>query len=77
MPGKQRLLTTLEAPVYQALRRAAREDGVSLSQKARDLLREALETLEDTLLLQWAKKRERSFHPKKAISHKEIWGQRM
>jgi sigma54-dependent transcription regulator len=42
-----RISTVLERPIYDAVAMLAKRDGVSLSQKARDLLIEALELIED------------------------------
>jgi len=42
-----RISTVLERPIYEAVAMLAKRDGVSLSQKARDLLIEALELIED------------------------------
>lgn len=51
MPTKHpRVQVVLEKPVYDALSILAKEEGVSLSLKARDLIREALEHLEDLAL---------------------------
>ncbi len=74
MPTKQpRVNIVLERPLYEALSRFARRDGVSLSLKARDLLKSALETEEDAGLVRFAEKRERSFDRKKALTHRETW----
>lgn len=43
-----RISTVVERPIYKAVAMLAKQDGVSLSQKARDLLLEALELVEDT-----------------------------
>jgi hypothetical protein len=42
-----RISTVVERPIYEAVAMLAKKDGVSLSQKARDLLLEALELVED------------------------------
>ena len=42
-----RISTVVERPIYEAVAMLAKKDGVSLSQKARDLLLEALELSED------------------------------
>ncbi len=74
MPTKHpRLNVVLEPPLYQSIRRLASKDGVSLSLKARDLLRLALEYCED---LHWSKaadEREESLGKKKPLTHKEVW----
>ena len=63
----------LERPLFEALSRLARRDGTSLSLKARDLIRDALETYEDLALDRIAQERERTFDPAKALSHREVW----
>lgn len=63
----------LEEPVYEGLRRWAKRDGVSLSLKVRDLVKEALEAEEDRALVNLAKDREQSFDRKKAITHDLAW----
>lgn len=45
-----RLQILLEKPLYAAVAALAGEEGVSMSTKARDLIREALEHLEDVTL---------------------------
>jgi hypothetical protein len=69
-----RLNVVLEPPVYFMIVQMAKKEGVSLSLKARDLIKEALEFCEDRY---WARKvslRERTFKRNKALSHKKIWG---
>jgi len=70
---KPRLNVVLEAPLYEAISRLAQRDGVSLSLKARDLLRAALEVEDDVVLARFAEKRERSFDRKKALTHNQVW----
>jgi len=74
MPTKQpRVNVVLERPLYAALSRAAARDGVSLSLKARDLLKAALEIEEDVALARLAEERERSFHRRKPLTHSQAW----
>lgn len=68
-----RLNVVLESPLYLALKRVARKEGVSLSLKARDLIREALETYEDLYWTKVAASRERSLRRKSALTHKQVW----
>jgi transcriptional antiterminator Rof (Rho-off) len=63
----------LERPLYDALGRLARREGASLSTKARDLLREALETYEDLALARIAEERERTFDRAASLTHDEVW----
>ena len=60
--------------MYFAIVDMAKRDGVSLSLKARDLIKEALEFCEDGFWVKEAKKRERTFSRKRALSHKKVWG---
>jgi predicted nuclease with RNAse H fold len=72
MPAKNpRLNIVLEEPIYEALERIARRDGASLSQKARDLLLEAMEAQEDLALAAAAAAREATFERGKALSHEQ------
>ena len=42
-----RISAVVDRPIYEAVAMLAKRDGVSLSQKTRDLLIEALELIED------------------------------
>jgi class 3 adenylate cyclase len=68
-----RLITVLEPPLYDRLKRAARAEGVSLSSKARDLLRQAIELEEDAHWVREGERRLRSFRRSKALTHDEVW----
>lgn len=68
-----RLNVVLEPPLYSAIKRLAERDGVSLSLKARDLIRLAVEYYEDLYWTKEANRREDSFSKKTALSHKQIW----
>lgn len=68
-----RLNVVLEPPLYLAIKRLAERDGVSLSLKARDLIRLAVEYYEDLYWTKEANRREESFSKKTALSHKQIW----
>ena len=68
-----RLNVVLERPLYKSLSRLAKKDGLSLSLKARDLIREAMELEED---IYWAKKAEaraKTFPKKGGLTHQEVW----
>ena len=74
MPAKNpRVNMVLEPPVYATLVRLARRDGTSLSVKACDLVREALESHEDLVLARVAESRERTFDRSRSPSHREVW----
>jgi hypothetical protein len=72
MPAKNpRVNVVLERPLYEALGRVAKHDGASLSTKARDLLRDALELREDAGLYDIAA--ERSARRGNGLSHAALW----
>ena len=58
---KPRLSVVLEHALYDTLKRSAKKEGISLSQKARDLIREALEIEEDLYWEEVARERKRPF----------------
>jgi len=68
-----RINVVLEKPVYHAIEWLAAREGISLSLKVRDLVREALEIEEDIALSAFAEKRERTFKKAKALKHDEVW----
>jgi len=68
-----RLNVVLEAPLYQTIRRLAEKDHVSLSLKARDLIRLALEYCEDLYWVKAAEVREKTLAKRKTLTHKEAW----
>lgn len=77
MPAKNpRVNVVLERPLYDAIGRLARREGTSLSTKARDLLRDALETQEDLGLAKIAAERERTLDRRSALTHEAVWGAR-
>lgn len=77
MPAKNpRINVVLEKPLYEAIKRIAKKEGMSISLKARDLLREALEIYEDRILESIASEREKTFRREKALSHDEMWKDR-
>ncbi|MBI3975387.1 MAG: antitoxin, RHH family protein [Armatimonadetes bacterium] len=74
MPARNpRVNVVLEKPLYEAARRLARRDGMSVSSKVRDLVREALEAEEDIVLVAWAERREPTFEPTRALTHQQVW----
>ena len=65
-----RINTVLEPPLYLAVERLAEAEGVSLSRKVRDLVKEALELVEDA---GWERiVAERKKKPGGFISHDEV-----
>ena len=74
MPVKNpRINVVLEKPLYATIERLATREGISLSLKVRDLVKEALEIEEDVALSAFAEKRERTFSRAKALKHNEVW----
>jgi len=74
MPVKNpRINVVLEKSLYHTIERLANRDGVSLSLKVRDLVKEALEIEEDIALSAFAEKRERTLTKSKALKHHEVW----
>lgn len=67
------LLVALEKPLYRSIERLASRDGVSLSLKVRDLVKEALESEEDLALAALAETRERTLSRSKGLRHDEVW----
>jgi hypothetical protein len=51
----------------------ARKDGVSLSLKVRDLVRDAVRNYEDLRLMKFAKSRAKTFSSSRALSHEDVW----
>ena len=80
MPTKHpRLNVVLERPVYRSVKQLAKRDGISLSLKARDLIRDALELYEDVYWVQEARARESTFRRDEALTHEQMvakWGRR-
>lgn len=71
MPTKNpRVQVVLEKSLYAALSLLAKEEGVSLSLKARDLIREALELIEDSGLETIVERRMKNKAP--SIPHQEL-----
>lgn len=68
-----RVNVVLEKPLYRKIEQLAKRDGVSLSLKVRDLVKEALELEEDIALSLFAESRERSFEKASALKHTEAW----
>jgi hypothetical protein len=74
MPAKNpRVNVVLEKPLYRKIEALAKRDGVSLSLKVRDLVKEALEVEEDMALSAFAESREKTFKKKEALKHTEVW----
>ena len=68
-----RIITVLEKPLYQRIKQAAKSQGISLSAKVRDLLREAVELEEDTYWVREGEARLATFDRSKALTHEQVW----
>ena len=68
-----RINISIDQPLYGLIQSLAKEEGVSLSMLARDLIKESLELREDAALAAFAEKREKSFDPADALTHKQAW----
>ena len=74
MPAKNpRINVVLDPPLFKNVQLLAEKDGVSLSTKVRDLLKDAMEVQEDIYLADAAEKREKTLDIKKALSHEDTW----
>jgi hypothetical protein len=74
MPTKNpRINVVLEEPLYNMIEELAERDGVSLSLKVRDLVKEAIEIKEDVALSLFAEEREKTFRKSRALKHDEVW----
>ncbi len=74
MPSKNpRINVVLDNPLYDNIRLLAEKDGVSLSAKVKDLIREAMEIQEDILLAELAEKRDATLDESIALAHDETW----
>lgn len=74
MPTKNpRINIVLDEPMRKAVEKLASRDKVSLSLKARDLLRLALELEEDVTLARIGDERSKTLKAKKTLNHNEVW----
>jgi len=74
MPTKNpRINVVLDDNLYKNIRFLAETDGVSLSAKVKDLIKEALEVQEDLYLAVFAEEREKTWDKSKTRTHDEIW----
>ena len=74
MPTKNpRINVVLDKPLYKNVQFLAKKEGVSLSTKLRDLIRDALDIQEDLHLTRIAEKREKSFKKSTALTHEQVW----
>lgn len=74
MPAKNpRINVVMDKIIFDNVRTLADKDGVSLSTKARDLIKQALEIQEDIYLADIAAYRETTLKDQKPLSHDDIW----
>ena len=74
MPAKNpRINVVLDTPLYKDVQFLAEKDGVSLSTKVRDLIKEAIETQEDIYLAAFADERERTLDKASILTHEDVW----
>ncbi|MDY6839516.1 MAG: toxin-antitoxin system, antitoxin component [Thermodesulfobacteriota bacterium] len=74
MPAKNpRINVVLDAPLYQQVQFLAEKDGVSLSTKVRDLIKEAMEIQEDIFLNSFGQEREGTWDKSQGLAHDEVW----
>ena len=74
MPAKNpRINVVLDVPLYNKVQFLAGKDGVSLSTKVRDLLKEAMEIHEDIHLAAFAEEREQTLETNPTLTHEEVW----
>jgi hypothetical protein len=68
-----RINVVFEKSLYKIIEELAKREGVSLSMKVRDLVKEAIEITEDAELAAFAESREKTFNRSKALKHDEVW----
>lgn len=74
MPAKNpRINVVLDPPLYKNVQFLAEKDGVSLSTKVRDLLKDAIEIQEDIFLAGIAEERERTLDVTDTLTHEQTW----
>lgn len=71
-PRNPRVNAVLERALYEQVEVLAKGEGVSLSQKVRDLVRDALELVEDEGLESRAEARRRTRNRSRWISHSDL-----
>jgi predicted DNA-binding protein len=74
MPSKNpRINVVLDDNLYKNIQFLAETDGVSLSAKVKDLIKEALEVQEDLYLAVFAEEREKTWDKSTTRTHDEVW----
>ena len=74
MPAKNpRINVVLDDLIYRDVKFLAEKDGVSLSSKVKDLIKDALEIQEDIYLASFAEEREKTLDESSTLSHEDVW----
>lgn len=68
-----RVMVVLENPLLKWVKKTAKADGISLSLRLRDLVREAYESCEDRYWSQEGEKRLSKNQKNKTIPHEDFW----
>ena len=68
-----RLMVTLDSPIFHWVKEMAQKEGVSLSMRVRDFLREIYEQYEERYWAKTGEKRLKTFRAKSAVSHAKAW----
>ncbi len=69
-----RLNVVLEPVLMKGVEHLAKSQGLSLSTVARDLIKEALETYEDSCWDKKAAQRLKNYSRSKSLAHQQVWG---
>lgn len=74
MPAKNpRINVVLDTVMYQNIQSLAEKEGVSLSNKVRDLIRDALEIHEDVYLAALSENRYETLDESSLLTHDDVW----
>lgn len=66
-------MVVLESPLYRWMQKLAKREGLSLSMKMRDIVREAYEHYEDRYWAKEGAKRLKGFKTSEALDHAKFW----
>ena len=68
-----RVNVVLEKPLFDILHSISKKEGVSMSLKVRDFIKNAIEEYEDSYLVDLAENRLKTWHPSKVLKHETVW----
>lgn len=68
-----RVMMVLDPPLYRWVKKLAKSEGLSLSTKLRDLIRETFENHEDRYWAREGEKRLKGLKRSHALPHDEFW----